>query len=98
MSSLWSLAVSGSPMPTVSWQKDGLPARPRGGLNLHQEGDVHLLCVERVQRSDAGQYGCTATSSRGKASATWTLHVKSKNPPLSDLKLGTASNDVLVCV
>lgn len=82
MSSLWSLAVSGYPVPTVSWQKDGLPARPRGSLSLHQDGDVHLLCVERAQKNDAGQYGCTATNSRGKVSATWTLHVKSKNLPL----------------
>lgn len=79
MSSLWSLAVSGSPLPTVSWLKDGLPVRSRIGLSLQQEADQHLLCVDRVQRSDAGQYGCTATNSRGNVSATWTLHVKSKS-------------------
>ncbi|XP_062389601.1 myosin light chain kinase, smooth muscle-like [Sardina pilchardus] len=77
---LFKCQVSGSPLPTVSWLKDGHPARPRAGLSLQQEGDVHLLCVDRAQRSDAGQYGCTATNGRGKVTATWTLHVKSQRP------------------
>lgn len=74
------MAASGYPVPTVSWLKDGLTVRSRPGLSVQQEGaDVHLLCLQRAQRSDAGQYGCTATNARGKVSATWMLHVKSKN-------------------
>ncbi|KAG7466950.1 hypothetical protein MATL_G00147860 [Megalops atlanticus] len=69
--------VSGSPAPTLSWAKDGLPLRGRAGVSVRQEGDLHLLCLERVCKAAAGMYGCTATNSRGKASATWTLNVRS---------------------
>ncbi|KAB5577114.1 hypothetical protein PHYPO_G00206230 [Pangasianodon hypophthalmus] len=69
--------VSGCPVPTVSWVKDGSVLRLRAGISTQQEDSLHLLCVENVQKTDAGQYSCTATNSKGKATCSWTLTVKS---------------------
>ncbi|XP_060785969.1 myosin light chain kinase, smooth muscle isoform X4 [Neoarius graeffei] len=69
--------VSGWPVPAVSWVKDGAVLRLRAGISTQQEDSLHLLCVENVQKTDAGQYSCTATNSKGKATCRWTLSVKS---------------------
>ncbi|KPP74075.1 hypothetical protein Z043_106796, partial [Scleropages formosus] len=69
--------VSGSPAPTLSWIKDGLVLRGGPGMKIQQEASLHLLCLERVCKEDAGSYGCAASNSRGQASATWALVVKS---------------------
>lgn len=70
-------SVSGWPVPAVSWVKDGAVLRLRAGISTQQEDSLHLLCVENVQKTDAGQYSCTATNSKGKATCRWTLSVKS---------------------
>lgn len=75
--------VSGWPVPTVSWVKDGAVLRLRAGISSQQEDNLHLLYVENVQKTDAGQYTCTATNSKGKATCSWTLAVKSKCVHLS---------------
>ncbi|XP_066542183.1 myosin light chain kinase, smooth muscle isoform X2 [Hoplias malabaricus] len=69
--------ISGWPVPAVSWVKDGTVLRLRAGIFSQQEGSLHLLCIDNVQKADAGHYGCTATNSRGKVTASWTLMVKS---------------------
>ncbi|KAG9271439.1 myosin light chain kinase, smooth muscle isoform X2 [Astyanax mexicanus] len=69
--------VSGWPVPAVSWVKDGAALRQREGISTQQEGSLHLLCMDNVQKADAGQYACTATNSRGKVTSSWTLTVKS---------------------
>nr|XP_023695785.1 myosin light chain kinase, smooth muscle-like isoform X2 [Paramormyrops kingsleyae] len=69
--------VSGVPAPTLSWIKDGLVLRGGAGLRIQQEGNLHLLCLDRVRKEDSGSFGCAATNSKGQASATWTLLVKS---------------------
>lgn len=65
-------------MPSVNWNKDGAVLRLGAGISTQQEDGLHLLCVENVQKTDAGQYSCTATNSEGKATCSWTLTVKSK--------------------
>uniref|UniRef100_A0A674ECL3 Myosin light chain kinase, smooth muscle n=1 Tax=Salmo trutta TaxID=8032 RepID=A0A674ECL3_SALTR len=72
--------VSGSPVPGLSWVKDGFPLRPRTGLTFQQDGNTHILTVDNVQKRDSGTYGCTMTTSAGKVSSTWNLTVK--NPRL----------------
>uniref|UniRef100_A0A8C9VD44 Myosin light chain kinase, smooth muscle n=1 Tax=Scleropages formosus TaxID=113540 RepID=A0A8C9VD44_SCLFO len=75
--------VSGSPAPTLSWIKDGLVLRGGPGMKIQQEASLHLLCLERVCKEDAGSYGCAASNSRGQASATWALVVKNQPVPQS---------------
>uniref|UniRef100_A0A8C1PXY6 Myosin light chain kinase, smooth muscle n=1 Tax=Cyprinus carpio TaxID=7962 RepID=A0A8C1PXY6_CYPCA len=74
--------VSGSPVPTVSWMKDGAPLRQRSGVSTRQEGSLHVLCLESAHITDTGQYGCTAANTRGKTAAHWSLTVKRKNSPV----------------
>ncbi|XP_050975208.1 myosin light chain kinase, smooth muscle isoform X2 [Labeo rohita] len=68
--------VSGSPVPTVSWMKDGAPLRQKSGVSTRQEGSLHVLCLESAHVTDTGQYGCTAANKRGKTAAHWSLTVK----------------------
>uniref|UniRef100_A0A674BU21 Myosin light chain kinase, smooth muscle n=1 Tax=Salmo trutta TaxID=8032 RepID=A0A674BU21_SALTR len=72
--------VSGSPVPGLSWVKDGLPLRPRAGLTFQQDGNTHIVTVTNVQKRDSGTYGCTMTTSTGKVSSSWILSVN--NPRL----------------
>lgn len=83
--SLYVSSVAGYPVPTVSWVKDGAVLRIGAGISTQQEDGLHLLCVENVQKTDAGQYSCTATNSKGKATCSWTLTVKSKCVHLFDV-------------
>lgn len=68
--------VSGSPVPTVSWVKDGAPVRQRSGISTRLEGSLHVLCLESAHITDTGQYSCTAANKRGKTEAHWSLTVK----------------------
>ncbi|XP_046701046.1 myosin light chain kinase, smooth muscle isoform X1 [Silurus meridionalis] len=69
--------VTSWPVSTVSWVKDGAVLRLGAGISIQQEDSLYLLCVEKVQKTDAGHYSCTATNSKGKATCSWTLTVKS---------------------
>ncbi|XP_041118018.1 myosin light chain kinase, smooth muscle-like isoform X1 [Polyodon spathula] len=69
--------VSGSPQPDVKWIRDGIPLRGKAGLKIYEEGGMYCLSLAKVQKDDYGQYTCTAINSRGQASCTWTLKVKS---------------------
>lgn len=57
--SFFALSVSGSPVPTVSWVKDGASLRQRSGVSTRQEGSLHVLCLENAHITDTGQYGCS---------------------------------------
>uniref|UniRef100_A0A8C2J4Z6 Myosin light chain kinase, smooth muscle n=1 Tax=Cyprinus carpio TaxID=7962 RepID=A0A8C2J4Z6_CYPCA len=98
--------VSGSPVPTVSWMKDGAPLRQRSGVSTRQEGSLHVLCLESAHITDTGQYGCTAANTRGKTAAHWSLTVKrvrveAKPPvfssPLKDCSVLEGQEFVLQC-
>ncbi|XP_030642366.1 myosin light chain kinase, smooth muscle [Chanos chanos] len=68
--------VMGSPGPTVTWVKDGAVIQEGLGVSTQREGALFSLCLENVQRTDAGQYSCTATNSKGKITKTWSLSTK----------------------
>ncbi|XP_059417378.1 myosin light chain kinase, smooth muscle-like isoform X2 [Carassius carassius] len=98
--------VSGSPVPTVSWMKDGAPLRQRSGVSTRQEGSLHVLCLENAHITDTGQYGCTAANTRGKTQAHWSLTVKrvrveAKPPvfisPLKDCSVSEGQDFILQC-
>uniref|UniRef100_A0A8C1TLH4 Myosin light chain kinase, smooth muscle n=1 Tax=Cyprinus carpio TaxID=7962 RepID=A0A8C1TLH4_CYPCA len=98
--------VSGSPVPTLSWMKDGAPLRQRSGVSTRQEGSLHVLCLESAHITDTGQYGCTAANTRGKTAAHWSLTVKrvrveAKPPvfssPLKDCSVLEGQEFVLQC-
>ncbi|KAM8873968.1 obscurin isoform 3-T3 [Spinachia spinachia] len=60
--------VTGSPVPLVSWLKDGLPLEddPRHIITADRSGTFSLI-LDSVTAEDCGQYACYATSSMGSA-------------------------------
>ncbi|KAJ7414143.1 hemicentin-2 [Willisornis vidua] len=67
--------VTGVPMPTVTWEKDGrLLARP-----WLMSGNESTLHVESTEVADAGLYTCLATSPAGEDSRSF--HVSVQAPP-----------------
>ncbi|XP_063265782.1 hemicentin-2 isoform X3 [Prinia subflava] len=67
--------VTGVPMPTVTWEKDGrLLAGP--SLLLGNESTLH---IESTEVADAGLYTCLATSPAGEDSRNF--HVSIQAPP-----------------
>ena len=57
-------SVTGNPLPSVVWTKDGSYTFPTGYLTDNN----NTLIIERVQQEDAGVYNCTASNIVG---STW---------------------------
>ncbi|XP_010226739.1 PREDICTED: hemicentin-2-like, partial [Tinamus guttatus] len=68
--------VTGVPVPTVTWEKDG---RLLAGPQL-VAGNESTLRIERAEVADAGLYTCLATSPAGEDSGTF--HVQAQVPPI----------------
>lgn len=66
----------GSPLPLVSWMKDGEPWLPQ---SLEQGSGLQL---EAVGAEDVGTYTCVATSTAGEARREFRLTVMGTYPPL----------------
>ena len=67
--------ISGVPIPTVTWAKDGQEI-PNDGRYIVQ-GDGSLLIKEALEE-DTARYSCTAESVAGKDSATSTVQIVGK--------------------
>ncbi|KAG5276279.1 hypothetical protein AALO_G00130100 [Alosa alosa] len=65
--------VTGTPLPAVTWYKDGRPLTSVAGVTLLNRGQV--LELSRAQVSDTGAYRCVAISVAGNAELTHTLQV-----------------------
>ncbi|NWV42606.1 HMCN1 protein, partial [Grantiella picta] len=63
----------GSPVPTVSWLKDGLALSLRGHLSPSSHGMV--LQVLRAEPGDTGRYTCVASNAAGDSSKHFVLKV-----------------------
>ncbi|XP_040387830.1 hemicentin-2 isoform X3 [Cygnus olor] len=70
-------SASGNPLPTLSWQKDGLPLPEGAGVLLLAGGT--LLRVQRASESSAGSYTCLASSPAGESMVRHKLLVQA--PP-----------------
>ncbi|XP_028823701.1 hemicentin-1 isoform X1 [Denticeps clupeoides] len=65
--------ADGIPVPTLSWQKEGLPVRAGPHLTLSNLGSALLIRSANV--SHTGHYTCTATNQAGEASRHYNLRV-----------------------
>ncbi|XP_035384811.1 hemicentin-1 isoform X2 [Electrophorus electricus] len=65
--------ATGSPIPALTWYKDGRPLTSAAGVRILNRGQV--LEIDRAQVSDAGTYKCVAVSIAGKAELTHGLQV-----------------------
>ncbi|XP_071947832.1 hemicentin-1-like [Antedon mediterranea] len=65
--------ADGAPKPEISWTKDGQPIEQSSRYFILDSG---TLVFDRVERTDAGQYVCTATNLAGRMSNSVALVVK----------------------
>ncbi|KAK6309907.1 hypothetical protein J4Q44_G00197880 [Coregonus suidteri] len=70
------LRVSGTPAPTLKWEKDGRPLEFNQQITVVQEDvDYHVLHVRETLVEDSGLYKVTATNCVGSVSCQATLKV-----------------------
>ncbi|TRZ02412.1 hypothetical protein DNTS_034467 [Danionella cerebrum] len=65
--------ATGSPLPAVTWYKDGRPLTNAAGVNILSRGQV--LEIDRAQVSDAGLYKCVAINVAGTTELLFSLQV-----------------------
>uniref|UniRef100_A0A8C3XUU2 Hemicentin-2 n=3 Tax=Chelydra serpentina TaxID=8475 RepID=A0A8C3XUU2_CHESE len=75
-------AASGSPLPTLTWLKDGEPLTLQN--NLVPNGPGTRLSLESVQLADAGVYSCVAGNEAGEVRKHFHLSVV-EPPRIEDL-------------
>lgn len=70
----------GTPVPVISWYKDGLPIVPNDRINISDEsGTLTIGDLKRIE--DTGHYTCVATSTAGKSSSSAELKVEVPTNP-----------------
>ncbi|XP_019730956.1 hemicentin-1 isoform X3 [Hippocampus comes] len=79
--------AAGSPLPAITWSKDGRPLTSAAGMTLLKRGQV--LEIERAQLSDAGIYRCIAVNLAGVAEISHSLQVFV--PPVISSRGGTVT-------
>ncbi|CAG5863670.1 unnamed protein product [Menidia menidia] len=79
--------ATGSPLPAISWYKDGRPLTGAAGMSMLKHGQV--LEIERAQLSDAGMYKCLAVNVAGAAEILYGLQVFV--PPVISSRGGTVT-------
>ncbi|XP_067452563.1 hemicentin-1 isoform X1 [Thunnus thynnus] len=79
--------ATGSPLPAITWYKDGRPLTSAAGVTMLKRGQV--LEIERAQLSDAGLYRCVAVNLAGVAEIFHSLQVFV--PPVISSRGGTVT-------
>ncbi|XP_065811778.1 hemicentin-1 [Labrus bergylta] len=79
--------ATGSPLPAITWYKDGRPLTSAAGVTMLKRGQV--LEIERAQLSDAGTYRCVAVNLAGVAEISHNLQVYV--PPVISSRGGTVT-------
>ncbi|CAB1323870.1 unnamed protein product, partial [Coregonus sp. 'balchen'] len=65
--------ATGSPVPAITWYKDGRPLTSAAGVTILKRGQ--LLEIDRAQLSDAGLYRCIAVNVAGTSKLSHRLQV-----------------------
>lgn len=72
-------AVSGEPVPTVKFYKDGKEVKEDRTHKIVEESEgVRKLVIQKVTATDIGQYKCEAINTAGKATSEASLNLKGK--------------------
>ena len=76
----FTIKVSGSPTPTVSFLKDGQPLVADGNhIKITDDGNgQYRLTISNCSASDVGSYSCSATNDGGCQESSGSLKIKSK--------------------
>lgn len=71
----------GTPIPRISWQKDGIAVVPSQNVQIAIEGGATTLDIPRANASDAGWYQCTAQNVAGSTATRARLFVETPKGP-----------------
>ncbi len=82
-----SCTCSGTPQPTISWEKDGHPLVPDRNYRIDVNGGHARLFITNAQKKDEGWYQCTATNSAGTNITRTTVQVLRNYKSLNDFTL-----------
>lgn len=75
----------GTPIPRITWQKDGIPIVPGPEVSISTNGGASTLDIRRAKASDAAWYQCTAQNVAGSTATRARLFVESfKQGPASE--------------
>ncbi|CAH0765342.1 unnamed protein product [Bemisia tabaci] len=66
----------GTPIPRISWQKDGVPISSGPTISVSTDGGASVLDISRAQLSDSGWYQCTAQNVAGSTATRARLFVE----------------------
>lgn len=58
--------VSGKPMPTCQWMRGENKVVPSSRLAVHKSGNLCVLIIKDVSRTDSGEYSLVAENSSAK--------------------------------
>nr|DBA21577.1 TPA: hypothetical protein GDO54_018188 [Pyxicephalus adspersus] len=80
--------ASGSPLPVVSWYRDGQLLSAMPGITFQNHG--RILQIERVSTSDSGEYVCVASNTAGSSELHYSLEVHVPPKIVSMMELATS--------
>lgn len=63
------IPLSGAPVPTIDWQKNGIRLLESNRISIETEHDRTVLRIDNSVRSDADKYAVSATNQYGRDSA-----------------------------
>lgn len=70
----------GTPVPRITWQKDGAQLIPNDNLYIGVDGGATALDIPQAMASDAGWYQCTAQNVAGSTATRARLFVETFKP------------------
>ena len=65
----------GKPLPTIKWTKDRIPLKQTENIAFEKIGDLAVLMIKGVKKSQAGQYHLNLESAAGRKDFGFTLNV-----------------------
>lgn len=68
--------VSGKPPPTCKWMRGDTAVVPSSRLAVHQSGNLCVLIIKDVSRTDSGEYSLVAENSSAKVSQTLKIVIR----------------------
>ena len=68
--------VSGKPSPTCKWMRGELAVVPSSRLAVHQSGNMCVLIIKDVSRTDSGEYSLVAENITGKATESLKIVIR----------------------
>lgn len=73
--------VSGKPAPTCKWMRGENAVVPSSRLAVHQSGNLCVLIVKDVSRTDSGEYSLVAENSSAKVVQALKIVIKGQHDP-----------------